>query len=76
MCGLLPGAEAVKYKPGDLFIGYPLEGVLGSVRVPNPEQTIGELQAWDMKTGKQAWVHKFKTFLWAPLMTTASGASS
>jgi alcohol dehydrogenase (cytochrome c) len=70
MCGVLPAGENVKYKPGDLFIGYPLEGVLGSVRVPNPNQTVGELQAWDMKTGKQAWVHKFNTFLWAPLLTT------
>ncbi len=70
MCGFLPAGENVKYKPGDLYIGYPLEGVLGSVRVPNPDQTIGELQAWDMKTGKLAWAQKFKTFLWAPLMTT------
>jgi len=71
MCGVLPAGEKVKYKPGDLYIGYPLEGVLGSVRVPNPDQTIGELQAWDMKTGKQVWAHKFKTYLWAPLLTTA-----
>jgi alcohol dehydrogenase (cytochrome c) len=70
MCGVLPAGENVKYKPGDLFIGYPLDGVLGSVRVPNPDQTVGELQAWDMKTGKLAWTHKFKTFLWAPLLTT------
>jgi alcohol dehydrogenase (cytochrome c) len=70
-CGLLPAGAKEKYKPGDVFIGYPLEGVLGSVRVPNPDQTIGELQAWDMKTGKQAWVHKFNTFLWAPLLTTS-----
>jgi alcohol dehydrogenase (cytochrome c) len=69
-CGMLPAGAKEKYKPGDVYIGYPLEGVLGSVRVPDPNQTIGELQAWDMKTGKQAWVHKFKTFLWAPLLTT------
>ena len=71
MCGLLPGGENVKYKPGDLFIGYPLEGVLGSARVPNPDQTVGELQAWDPKTGKLVWTQKHKTFLWAPLLTTA-----
>ena len=57
-------------QPGDLYIGYPLDAVLGSIRVPNPDQTVGELQAWDMKTGKLAWAHKFKTFLWAPLLTT------
>ena len=32
--------------------------------------TIGELQAWDLKTGKQVWTHKFPTHLWAPLLTT------
>ncbi len=71
MCSVLPKGENEKYKPGELFIGYPIEGVMGNLRVPNPDQTIGELQAWDMKTGKLAWAHKFKTFLWAPLMTTA-----
>jgi alcohol dehydrogenase (cytochrome c) len=71
MCSVLPAGENVKYKPGDLFIGYPLEAVLGNLGVPNPEATIGELQAWDMKTGKLAWVQKYKTFLWAPLLTTA-----
>ena len=71
MCGVLPAGENVKYKPGDLYIGYPLDGVLGSVRVPDPSQTVGELQAWDMRTGKLAWVHKYPTFLWAPLLTTA-----
>ena len=70
MCGVLPKGENVKYKPGDLYIGYPLEGVLGSVRVPDPSKTVGELQAWDMKSGKLAWTHKFDTFLWAPLLTT------
>ncbi len=72
LCSELPSAENPKYKAGELCIGIPLEGVMTNVRVPNPDQTIGELQAWDMSTGKQAWVHKFKSFLWTPLMTTAS----
>lgn len=70
LCGALPGGENIKYKPGDLFIGYPLEGVLNSIRVPNPNETIGELQAWDLKTGKRVWVHKFKTFLFGPVLAT------
>lgn len=70
MCGVLPQGENIRYKPGDLYIGYPLDSVLRSIRVPNPDQTVGELQAWDVKTGKLAWTHKFKTLLWAPLLTT------
>jgi alcohol dehydrogenase (cytochrome c) len=32
--------------------------------------TIGELQAWDLNTGKLAWVHKFDRPIWSPLLTT------
>lgn len=73
LCSELPKAdEKVAYKKGDLFIGYSIEGVLGSLRWKDGKQpaTVGELQAWDIKTGKQAWVHKFPTFLWTPLLTT------
>ena len=70
MCSELPAAETPKYKAGELFIGVPLDGILSNVRIPKPDQSIGEIQAWDMKTGKLAWVHKFPTFLWTPLMTT------
>ncbi len=73
LCAELPEAEPTKYKKGDLYIGYPIEGVLGSLRYKDGKKpsTIGELQAWDLKTGKMAWVHKFDTHLWAPLLTTA-----
>ena len=72
LCAELPAAEPAKYKKGDLHIGYPIEGVLGSLRYRDGKapETIGELQAWDLKTGKLAWVQKFPTFMWAPLMTT------
>ena len=72
LCAELPAAEVVKYKAGDLYIGYPIEGVLGSLRYKDGKApaTIGELQAWDLKTGKMAWVHKFSTFNWGPLLTT------
>ena len=72
LCSELPAAEPVKYKKGDLYIGYPIEGVLGSLRYRDGKApaTIGEIQAWDLKTGKQVWTHKFPTFNWGPLLTT------
>ncbi len=70
LCASLPANETPKYKRGDLFIGVPIEGILGSVRTPGSSTTIGELQAWDMKTGKLAWVSKFPSFLWTPILTT------
>ncbi|MEY4758218.1 MAG: hypothetical protein RJA34_3116 [Pseudomonadota bacterium] len=75
LCAELPEPDPIKYKKGDLYIGYPIEAVLGSLRFQGGNnaqtpKTIGELQAWDLKTGKMAWVHKFDTHLWAPLLTT------
>ena len=47
LCAELPKADpATPYKKGDLYIGYPLDGVLGSLRFGDkPPETIGELQA-------------------------------
>lgn len=72
LCAELPAAEETKYKKGDLYIGYPIEGVLGSLRWKDPTapRTIGEIQAWDLNTGKQVWVHKFPVPTWGPLLTT------
>ena len=72
LCSELPEPEATTYKKGDLYIGYPIDSVMGSLRYQSGKAptTIGELQAWDLKTGKLAWVHKFPTFNWGPLLTT------
>jgi alcohol dehydrogenase (cytochrome c) len=72
LCSELPEPDPVKYKKGDLYIGYPIDAVLGSLRYQDGKApaTIGEIQAWDLKTGKLAWVHKFPTFNWGPLLTT------
>jgi alcohol dehydrogenase (cytochrome c) len=74
MCSVLPKGEEMTYKAGDLYIGFPLDGVMTNVRLgEGAADSIGQLQAWDIKTGKLAWVHKFKDQLWTPLMTTAGG---
>ena len=72
LCSELPKAEPSAYKKGDLYIGYPIDGVLGSLRFKDDKKpaTVGEIQAWDLKTRKQVWVQKFPTFHWAPLLAT------
>jgi alcohol dehydrogenase (cytochrome c) len=72
LCAEMPEPEPTKYKKGDLYIGYPIEAVVGSLRYQDGKApaSIGELQAWDLKTGKLAWVHKYPTFNWGPLLTT------
>jgi alcohol dehydrogenase (cytochrome c) len=75
LCAVLPEPEPTKYKKGDLFIGYPIESILTGLRwaedASEAPKTMGEIQAWDLKTGKQVWTHKFPTFNWGPLLTTA-----
>ncbi|MDE2371536.1 MAG: PQQ-dependent dehydrogenase, methanol/ethanol family [Burkholderiales bacterium] len=72
LCAEMPEPDPVKYKKGDLYIGYSIEAVLGSLRYQGGKQpkTVGELQAWNLKTGKLAWVQKFPVPMWAPLLTT------
>ena len=75
MCSELPKGidegQFATYKRGELYLGFPLDGVLTNVRLgPGAKTNIGELQAWDITTGKLAWVHKFKDQLWTPLMST------
>lgn len=74
LCAELPEPEPTKYKKGDLYIGYPIEAILTGLRwemgAKNAPKTMGEIQAWDLKTGKQVWTHKFPTFNWGPLLTT------
>ena len=75
LCSELPQADEITYKKGDLYIGYPIDGVLGSLRYKDGKKpaSIGELQAWDLNTGKLAWVHKFDRPIWSPLLTTGGG---
>jgi alcohol dehydrogenase (cytochrome c) len=72
LCSELPAPEKdITYTPGGLFIGYPIPDVLGSLRLgKNASKGIGEVQAWNLKTGKPAWTHTFKGVNWGPLLTT------
>ena len=72
LCAELPEPEeGLEYHPGGLYIGYPIPDVLGSLRLgKNAHKSIGEVQAWNLKTGKQVWTHHYKGINWGPLLTT------
>jgi alcohol dehydrogenase (cytochrome c) len=37
-------------------------------------RSLGEIQAWDVNTGKRAWTHLFNNSMnWGPILTTAGG---
>src|SRR5246127_3572142 len=57
-CGGFTG-EKVPLKPGELWLGTKPEDIGLSVR-PGADH-FGELQAWNIETGKKAWSYDFKT---------------
>ena len=70
-CGFLPKGEVPKPDSAGLYVGYQVEDIFGSVRTSTgAADHLGELQAWDLNTGKRVWQHNFKTILWEPLLVT------
>lgn len=76
LCAELGGVEIGEYKPGDFYIGVPLDEILSSLRPseeidPSKPFEIGSIQAWDLNTGKMVWKHAFEDMAnWGPLLTT------
>lgn len=68
LCGSLSG-KPMDHVPGQLFLGAGLDDIGLSIH-PNSTH-VGELQAWDLSTGKRAWTHNFdKSQLWGPVLAT------
>jgi len=67
MCGEMIG-EKVPRVEGQLWLG----AQIPSLKLLPQGDHIGELQAWDLQTGKQAWMHPFpKSQLFASTLATA-----
>jgi alcohol dehydrogenase (cytochrome c) len=50
------------------------ENLCGSPISVAPEADhIGEVQAWDVDTGKRMWTHKYSSENWGPMLATAGG---
>jgi alcohol dehydrogenase (cytochrome c) len=66
MCGEMEGVKKPLI-PGQLWLGANPETLN---LLPHGDH-LGELQAWDLKTGKEVWVHKFPYQLMDSVLTTA-----
>jgi alcohol dehydrogenase (cytochrome c) len=67
LCSSMIG-QPVTYRPGQPFSG--AQSVM-YFSTPNPTH-IGEVQAWNVDTGKKVWTHEFATSQnWGPTMVTA-----
>jgi len=71
ICAYLPKGQVPDQDSKGFYVGYEVNDIFGSVRTgPGASDHLGELQAWDLNTGKRVWQHNFKTILWAPLLVT------
>jgi alcohol dehydrogenase (cytochrome c) len=60
--------QEVEYRRGQQFTGASTD-----FSVAEGADHIGELQAWDMKTGELAWTQEFASPNWGPVLATAGG---
>ncbi len=68
LCDWLTGNE-VEYEAGERFIG----ATSGLVLRPGADH-VGEVQAWNVDTGKKVWTHTYeKTPNWGSMLTTGGG---
>ena len=67
MCSAIVGSD-VTYQAGRVFMGATSQFVLHEGATH-----IGELQAWDMNTGRKVWTHEFESQNWGPVLTTGGG---
>jgi len=71
ICGFLPAGKVPESESKGFYVGYEAESIFGSIRTaPAASDHLGELQAWDLNTGKRVWQHNFKTVFYAPLLVT------
>ena len=71
LCSAFTGEKA-KYRRGELYMGVPFAKI-EVLPTPEARDHIGELQAWDLKSGKKVWTTKFKSHNWGPVLTTGGG---
>ena len=68
ICASIIGRE-VPYQPGASFVG------ATTTTIPDPNADhFGEVQAWNVDTGKRVWTHTYATSPnWGPTLATAGG---
>jgi len=68
LCTELTG-EAPKYVQGERFMGV----AKNVMKMVSGADHIGELQAWDLDSGKKVWTTNLPSFNWGPVLATGGG---
>ena len=72
-CGTSLGAETVEYVAGRNYTGTIRTGPQGPLTRPGADH-FGEVQAWNVDTGKLVWTHNYeKSVNWGSMLATAGG---
>jgi alcohol dehydrogenase (cytochrome c) len=68
LCATIIG-RPIEYSPGRSYTG-----AISNLYIVPGATHIGEVQAWNVDTGKRAWTHRFaKSANWGPILTTGGG---
>jgi len=68
LCATIVGRE-IAYSAGTSFVG-----ATTTLRIAENADHIGEVQAWNVDTGKRVWTHPFPSSPnWGPILTTGGG---
>jgi alcohol dehydrogenase (cytochrome c) len=74
VCGGSRGTEDLQYTPGRGFTAVRMGASSPDKNVAPGATTFGEVQAWNVDTGQQVWVHKYdKSPTWGSMLATAGG---
>jgi alcohol dehydrogenase (cytochrome c) len=68
LCAEMQGEE-VEYRRGQQYTG----AQTTNFTVTPGADHIGELQAWNLRTGERVWTHDYQSHNWGPVMTTGGG---
>jgi len=68
LCQELEGEE-VEYRPGQQYTG----AQSTDFTIAEGADHIGELQAWNLRTGERAWTHPYTSPNWGPVLATGGG---
>ena len=72
LCATLKGEEKrPTYEAGKRFVG--TDAAATKVFLRPGAKHIGELQAWNLDTGKKVWTFEYPHVNWGPVLTTAGG---
>jgi len=69
LCATLQGeSKTPSYEPGKRYTG--INANATKLLVAPGADHIGELQAWDLNSGKKVWTYNYKYMNWGPVLTT------